>query len=178
MKRLFFALWPDEPVRKALTRCALRGAGRHAQPVHCDDVHMTLQFLGNVPEERIPALEKVASELVASEFQITLTHLGCWSRPRVAWCAPDETPAALTKLVSDLGRLLADVGYPPEHRPYRAHLTLARKVRSMPETRLAAPIVWKAREFVLVESRAVAEPPRYQVLTRWALSSEKADIGE
>lgn len=178
MKRLFFALWPDEVVRKALAGCALQRAGRHARPVHRDDVHMTLQFLGNVPEERVPILEKAASELVAPEIRITLTHLGCWPRPRVAWCAPDETPAALTKLVKDLGGLLADVGYAPERRPYSPHITLARKVRSMPGTRLAKPIEWTAHEFVLVESRSVAEPPRYRVLTRWALSPEKADIGE
>ena len=174
MKRLFFALWPDERVRKSLAECPLRGTAGVVRPVHRDDVHMTLQFLGNVAESTIPALEQAAGAVEAPPFKITLTHVGCWPRPRIAWCAPDEAPAALARLVGELGKRLAPVGFPAERRPYRPHVTLARGVRSMPEARFSAPIVWTALEFVLVVSRAVPEPPRYQILARWALSAAPA----
>jgi len=74
--------------------------------------------------------------------------------------------------VAELWQGLAGCGFTPESRPFRAHVTLTRKGRSHPPQDLPAPIAWPVREFVLVSSLSVPEPPRYKVLQRWPLAGE------
>lgn len=162
----------------ALDGCERQLISRHARRAYRDDIHLTLQFLGNVPEQLIPEIETRAASVVAPEVKLRLTRLGCWSKPQVAWCAPDETPAALRILVRNLGGVMSEIGYPPEQRVFHPHVTLARKIRAMPESRLATPIAWTSREFAVVESLATAKPPRYRVMAKWALQAEDSIIGE
>ncbi|MEJ2577123.1 MAG: RNA 2',3'-cyclic phosphodiesterase [Gammaproteobacteria bacterium] len=174
VKRLFLALWPDAAARQglaALARAVALPAG--ARRVHPEDLHLTLQFLGAVPLERLPAVREAAAGVEAEPVGLELTRVGCWPRPRVAWCAPDETPAELSGLVARLGARLAAVGYPAESRPFRPHVTLARKVRRLADARLVQPLFWRCADLALVESLARPAPPRYQVLEHWPLA-EKA----
>ena len=169
MPRLFYALWPDDQVRdKLLAACPDWGEPK-ARPVHCQDLHMTLQFLGSVPSARVAAVADAASGLAAAGVDLLLTQLGCWPRPQVAWCGPDRTPAQLAALVTALAERLSAVGYPPEPRSYRPHVTLARNVRNFAGERLDISIRWRAREFVLIESLSLPSPPRYKVLRRYPL---------
>jgi 2'-5' RNA ligase len=90
----------------------------------------------------------------------------------VAWLAPDETPSALAALVGALGDRLAAAGYPPEPRPYRPHVTLARKVAKLPAAVLPEGFHWRSVDFALVESLSLAVPPRYRVLATWPLAEK------
>jgi 2'-5' RNA ligase len=171
-RRLFFALWPDAQVRAALA-ALLDGDAipRAARRVHPEDLHLTLQFLGPVPDERLAAVCAAAAGVKAAAIAFELNQLGHWPRAQVVWCAPEETPSALTQLVAALGTRLAEAGYPPESRPYRPHITLARKTRRAKDGPLPVPIPWRCADFVLVESLPVADPPRYQVVGRWPLAT-------
>ena len=65
---------------------------------------------------------------------------------------------------------LQPCGYEPERRPYRAHVTTARKVsRPTPVTEID-PIHWSVSDFALVESVTHQEGPEYRVLKRWNLA--------
>src|SRR5205807_403857 len=60
-RRLFFALWPDAGQRAALvhaTRKAVRSSG--GRPVPEESLHVTLAFLGSVPERRVAELQAIA----------------------------------------------------------------------------------------------------------------------
>ena len=56
-----------------------------------------------------------------------------------------------------------------DERPYRPHVTLARKVRAAYEEVEFEPISWDVREFGLVESTSTVEGVKYQVKLRWPL---------
>ncbi len=174
VRRLFFALWPDTGVRVRLAELLGRIPTERARPVHPDDVHLTLQFLGPVPAARYACLGEAADALAAEGLQpivLPLQRLGYWKRPKVLWCAPETCPAPLGMLVQALGERLTRCGFTPEARAFAPHVTLARKCPAGLNAALAPleEIPWTAREMVLVESLPVARPPRYQILRRWPM---------
>lgn len=169
-RRLFFALWPDPAVRVRLREAQAAMPWRGGRPVHVEDVHVTLVFLGMVDAARQACAERVAAAVHAERFVLRVDQQGYWPKPRVAWCAPGETPEALRRLVRRLTCVLGDCGFAPERRPYRPHVTLFRHSRAVPTSPLAEPFDWPATEFVLVESAPAGEGPRYRVLACWPLA--------
>jgi len=169
--RLFFALWPDAPTREALLQAQQALAVTGGRPLHPLDLHITLAFLGQVPPEQLPCVLAAAEQVQAAAHTLTLTRQGWWRGPRVAWCAPDETPPAMLELVDQLWNGLAGCGFEREARPFKAHVTLLRKARMVDEAPLASAIPWVAHEFVLAASLPGPAVPRYEIRQRWALSN-------
>lgn len=172
-RRLFFALWPDAAQRAALAALA-EGLelGRRARPVPPCRLHVTLAFLGATGPQRMCCAERVAAGLRAPAFTLCLEQLGCWPRARILWSAPRRTPAALSALVAALQAGLADCGFPPERRRYRAHVTLAREVGARIARAPHPPLAWPVRGFHLVESVSDAAGSRYARLRSWELVGE------
>lgn len=169
-QRLFFALWPPPELAHELEALAKHHFDWRARRLAAEQIHLTLFFLGPSDVEQRQCAEAVADRVAAAPFTLELSRLGFWSRPRVGWIAPPETPAALVHLVSQLQQGLNGCGYPPENRPYQAHITLLRKLRRPPDVeQLEQPLLWSAREFGLVESEILPDGARYQILQRWPL---------
>jgi 2'-5' RNA ligase len=164
--RLFFALWPDDQLRGALRR-ARQTAGESARLIHPTDLHMTLVFVGDVPPETLPCIESAGDDVVLAPFDLTLGRLETWPRQRLLVAAPDEAPAPLCNLVSQLQQNLLVCGIEPEPRAYRPHVTLARRApRVMPQP---LDLPWAARSFVLVRSGVAGRSNGggYRVLRVW-----------
>jgi 2'-5' RNA ligase len=178
VQRLFFGLWPDPAARQRLAALGTSLDVPGGRPVHPEDLHLTLQFLGPVPAQRLAAVLAAAEQVDGAPFELLIARTGYWRRPRIVWCAPLDTPPDLAALVSRLGERLAAVGYPPESRPYSPHVTLARKARGAPNGPLAEPIRWPATSFVLAASESVPEPPRYRILRRWPLRGGAAPAAD
>lgn len=167
-RRLFFALWPDEPTRRQLvreTRCVVqRCGGKPVPPAH---YHVTLAFIGNLPAERFDNIVAAGRATAAAQLELLFDRVGYWPRPRVLWAAPSRCPPALHALVSMLWDRLCAVGLEPEARAYQPHLTLCRKVGRTVETKLAQPVPWSASGFVLVETVVVDGRSSYRVVERF-----------
>lgn len=168
--RLFFALWPGEALRGALAdrvaALAPPGSGRAQRP---DQLHLTLVFLGAVPTARLNFVREAAAAVRAEPFELILDTLEYWRRPRVLCLVARELPPALAALVRSLRAELASQGFEPESRPYRAHLTLARKVAHPPGLALIDPVHWSATDFALVESVTERAGSIYRPLGAWSL---------
>lgn len=168
-ERLFFALWPGEEQRLALTRVQRECSPHHGRATHPEDLHLTLVFLGALEPERRACSESVGDRVRGSPFTLGLTHIGYFARARALWCGPEAMPQPLPDLVDGLGRGLIDCGLLPESRPYSPHVTLARKLPPPQGLRPLAPsISWRVEEFVLAGGRG-GGPARYRVLRRWPL---------
>lgn len=163
-QRLFFALWPEPALRRALQRVQAQFSG--GRRTHVDDLHVTLVFLGDVTMEAYPCVTRAADEVSAVAFDLELDRIGYWRRPRILWCGASSVPPALGKLVTDLQEGLTRCGFEPEHRAYAPHVTLARKARPMDERPVPEPLLWRPAEFVLVSSSGGA-PPLYRVVKKW-----------
>lgn len=170
--RLFFALWPDEPVRAAIARkteaLAVSLGGRRVPPAN---LHVTLAFLGDVAADRLERIEASAERVRLEPFAIALSRLDLWGRARVLVLQDPEPPAGLFDVVAQLQRSLRVAGLDLEDRPYRMHVTLARNVPrglSLVETATAIePIAWPVRSFVLIQSRVSQAGSEYGVLKEW-----------
>ncbi len=169
-RRLFFALWPDDPVRPALFRWQTHNLTADVRWQHRADLHITLHFLGMVDAARIDALRGLGAGIAAVPFTLVLDSVGHWARPQVLWAGPSSVPGDLLDLHRRLGDGLAGLGMAPETRSYQPHVTLARKVRGAPLARPLQPLTWLVREFALVESRP-GDAPRYHPVARWPLAA-------
>ena len=167
-RRVFFALWPDAPLREALAAhgASLAVGGR---PVPREHLHLTLIFPGAVPADRVPVLCRQAATVRTAPFTLTLDRIDHFPRAAVAWIGPSATPPALQALADALSGGCEHAGAPGDRRPFRPHVTLRRHI-ARPARRAVPPVVWPVRDFVLVESGSGGRPGAYAVVERWALA--------
>jgi 2'-5' RNA ligase len=171
--RLFFALWPDDPLRESLrhsTRKAIRASG--GRPVPPQNLHVTLAFLGSVADADRAGVAAAAVNVREPAFKFTLDELKVWPRAKTLVLAPGTASVELARLYSQLWDGLEEAGFAREARPFRPHVTLARKVATPGKMTLAAPIEWRADAFALVRSITDPAGAQYKVIRRWALLGE------
>lgn len=168
-KRLFFALWPDDQVRFELHRLQSTLELSDGRLVHEADLHITLQYLGQVTGDQLACIKTAASRVEVTPFRLGIDSVHHWRRPRVLWAGLAFTPHELQCLVQQLGEQLAACGFTPENRLYCPHVTLARKVKAALGAQLTDAVSWEANEFVLVESYTDGRIPRYEPVARYPL---------
>ena len=162
--RLFFALWPDEVLRGRLNDAAETiPVERPARRVPRGNLHLTLHFIGNVYFEQLACLQQQARMVEASAFEFNIDTRGYFSKPRVAWLGCSEPPKAQVELHRQLGQRLRHCDYQPEKRRYNSHVTVARKIQSLPELESFESISWKVENFALVEVCQTASGVQYRV---------------
>ncbi|HEY5719882.1 MAG TPA: RNA 2',3'-cyclic phosphodiesterase [Gammaproteobacteria bacterium] len=171
--RLFFALWPDAALRARLARLARAHAPAGSRPVAADNLHLTLAFLGQVPATRRAAVEEAAAAVRGAPLTLALDRLEQWPRPQVFCAVGSQVPEGLQGVVEQLRAALAARDLPSETRPFRIHVTLARKARRLlaPQP-LPAPLPWHAERFCLVASESRPDGVRYRPLAWWPLAAE------
>ncbi len=93
-------------------------------------LHLTLRFLGECPPERLTRLEAdlAAAAEACPTSAARLSGLGAFPErgaPRVLWLSVGLGPAVFA-LQASCERAAVAVGFTPERRPFRPHLTLGR----------------------------------------------------
>jgi RNA 2',3'-cyclic 3'-phosphodiesterase len=132
--RLFFSVpVPEEarPFASGALREMRRAAGDAPLSWTKDDqLHFTLAFLGEQPEDALPRLREAAGGCAALRgFSLILSGAGAFPnprRPRILWLGAAEGARELEELASCLQANLRSAGFALEERPFRAHLTVAR----------------------------------------------------
>ncbi len=141
--RLFVAVELPDEVRGALvsTIDALRRAGAQdgLRWVRPEGVHVTLKFLGAVPLGRVLAIvDALKTGLrAAAAFDLQPAGVGSFGgrrNLRVVWVGVGGDIEALSALAARVEAALAPLGFPPEQRPFAAHLTLARVWEDAPSS--------------------------------------------
>ena len=174
-RRLFFALWPDAALREeAAGRVATLVATAGGRPQRPDQLHLTLVFLGQVAEDRVASVRSVGAEATGAPVTVTLDRLEHWRKPQVLCLTASEVPPPLVVLVEEIRASLVAAELPSETRPYRPHLTLARKVTRFDPRPEVEPLLWRADAVTLVESRSDARGSRYEPLASWPLGDGKS----
>lgn len=137
-RRIFVAAPLPETVSSEVAAIVerVRGAGtanggRDVRWVRLDGLHLTLRFLGPTLDDRIGAvLDAVRTTGTGAQaFEITIGGAGTFptdARPRALWLGLRSGGEDLAKLAASVDRALVGAGWPPEAKPFRAHLTLAR----------------------------------------------------
>jgi 2'-5' RNA ligase len=179
-RRLFFALWPDAVQRERLAEtlhAAVRGSG--GRPVPAAQLHVTLAFLGSVPVPHVTRLTGIAGAaahaagLPGRPIELSLDRLEHWRRPQVLCALPARPPAALGALAAGLVESLRKGGFAPDLKPFRPHVTVARKVARPSEPAALPPVRWRFDAFALIESLTLESGPVYSVVEAYSLYAER-----
>ena len=170
MPKLFYALWPDDDVRLRVARHAIEIArDAEGRATRAESLHMTLSFLGQIPDERIPELEACAQAVFARPFNFELNRAACFLRANVAWLGSTQTPQELFDLQALLQAELVMADFKVDTRPFMPHVTVARGIQVALPLRDIPPILWAARTFCLVKSVKDASGSHYEVVNTWKL---------
>ena len=116
-------------------------------------LHLTLHFLGAVPQRRLPELID-GLRVPFSAFTLHLDRAQRWPNG-IAVLTPQVVPQALLALHAALCVGLERLDLATETRRWRPHLTLARHASGSAALGKAAPVHWQVRGYALVESQAV-----------------------
>jgi RNA 2',3'-cyclic 3'-phosphodiesterase len=177
-RRLFLALWPTPGERRALhaaSAAAVAASAGHAVPG--PNLHVTLAFLGAVPEGRIARLATLAGQAAADApaAPLRFSHLEHWRPARLlAALTAEECPAA-SRLAAKLKGVIAAEGFLPDLKPFRAHVTVARQVPAATDAgTLELPaLIWSGATLALVESGGGQSGALYSVLESWLLGKRE-----
>ena len=169
-RRLFFALWPGAALQAEMAATAERIARTRdigGRSTAAERLHLTLLFLGEVPPDAEKRLLAAAGRIAAPPFDLTLDQAGCFFRSKAFWLGPRTVPRKLTELASALHAAMAGVGLAPDRKELVPHVTCRRDIRHVIRPVPVDPVVWPAREFVLVHSAA----GQYHVVSQWPLQT-------
>jgi 2'-5' RNA ligase len=130
--RLFFAIELPPHVQATLAKLRPSDENRDYRWVDPTLLHLTLAFLGEQPEARLEALRDAGGLATsgASPGSLTLGRAGSFGsrrEPRVLWVDLADDLDALLALHARLATALKQADFPVQERPFRPHITLARR---------------------------------------------------
>ncbi len=153
VKRIFFALWPNDRQREQLRKVISPAAKLvEGEAVYRGSWHVTLAFIGDYPEYLVHNIQSATAEIEFEPFRTRFDKAEYWPRPKIAVLATQSVPAELERLVTALNGVLSDAGIEPESRTFRPHITIVNKARPFETQRLAQPALVEWSGFELVES--------------------------
>ncbi len=150
-----------------------------------EGVHVSLKFLGEVPAKKMPAVKLAIQEAVVghSPFDLEFSNIGTFGGReglRIMWAGIAGDVLRLEALVRAVNAALAVVGFEPERRPFRPHLTLGRVRDEVPTRRRAEievavgksgvpQVNWRTNQVSLMRSRLTKSGATYEVLATFPL---------
>jgi 2'-5' RNA ligase len=145
MIRTFVALELPQTARRALAdlQGRLKQERMMVRWVRPEGIHLTLKFLGDVPEERVETIGQavVGAAQGYRALKLGIQGLGVFPgvrKARVIWVGLTGETAALLDLQSAVAAALETQGIPRDRRRFKAHLTLGRFKKSPPPPALVA----------------------------------------
>jgi len=167
--RFFLAVMPDDGLRKRIAETTRSLSLGWFIPTRPHQIHLTLRFLGQVPQEYDRAMELALTSACArhSAFSVDIEGGGLFGESAAWFGIVDD--GRLAALAGDLDAELSAAGFVPRDRPFLPHITIARAgVGGLEHCDVRAietmPHVGTLRvdEVVLVKSQMTAFGPEYE----------------
>ncbi|MFO7722468.1 MAG: RNA 2',3'-cyclic phosphodiesterase [Bacteroidales bacterium] len=187
MRRIFAAIEvnPEPALLHLLSEAGSRFSRERIRWVRPEQMHLTLKFFGETPEEKIGEIcsrfEGVA--VMHHPFSCTLQGLGLFGSryaPRVVWAGiRDDAP--LRQLGEDVLDASSEAGFPRERLPFVPHLTLGRIAAVQNKKGLSDWIsayrdttfqVLRVNRFILFESKLKSTGALYTEICTFLLPSQ------
>jgi len=188
--RSFLAFELPEGMRKAVSRVSseLMPLLPRARWVRVENIHLTVVFLGQIPESSIEDVTGVAKSVCDryGAFDIALKGVGVFTgvrNPRVLWVGLQADLERMSYFRNALQRKLKPFGVREEKRPFRPHLTLCRFKKG---TRGGAPLAkildaykdfsgpfYTLQKLFLFKSDLTPRGSIYTEIAQWPLSGTR-----
>ena len=106
-----------------------------------DNIHLTLQFLGNIPDELVPRISTSLAAVAGKQgtFDLPVGGVGAFPNlraPHVLWVGCRDKAGKLKALTGAVQTAMQEFGFVPERREFAAHLTLGRAKWPRPDAAL------------------------------------------
>ncbi len=131
--RTFVAVDVSEAVSKRASKLIglLKQADANVRWVDSKNLHLTLKFLGDVPNIETPSVCRAVAEAAQNfaPFEIEIAGCGAFpdvQRPRTVWIGVDAGTDSMRALHAAIDHALHEIGYPQDARRYTPHLTIGR----------------------------------------------------
>jgi 2'-5' RNA ligase len=177
--RCFVAAQLPISMREEIGRLGGRIATDGLRLVRPELVHVTLKFLGDVPQEKVGQVAEALGRIKAAPFPGRVKGMGAFpgASVRVVWLGLEGD---FRELYEKVEQALAPLGYPPEARGFSPHVTLGRVARPDPDMsrRLLARIAehssldlgsFMVDRFYLKKSTLTRGGPIYETLAAFPL---------
>ncbi|MHB8163458.1 MAG: RNA 2',3'-cyclic phosphodiesterase [Methanoregula sp.] len=149
MVRVFVALELSLEIREQLAAAqeVLRGCRARLTFVEPALIHITVKFLGEVTEQKIPAIMDALRTIQIAPFLVTTRKvtLNNPSRPHTVWCTIDDGGGS-ERVFQRVEEALLPLGFARETRRFTPHATVAR-VKSPDPSLFAAISQLDTREY-------------------------------
>ncbi|AOY74907.1 RNA 2',3'-cyclic phosphodiesterase [Clostridium formicaceticum] len=130
--RLFIGIDLPDKMKQNLfqLQSELRGYGIKGSWKSVANLHITLEFLGELETDAIPVLTNSLIKVASNHkpFKLSVKGLGAFpsfKKPNILWSALGENLTQLHHLRNELHAELIKSGYRLEERPFKPHITLA-----------------------------------------------------
>ena len=139
--RVFIAIDVPNEIRERLAEVQekIRTSTNSARWVAPESIHVTLKFIGEMPEKRRDDIDQALRGLTWKHIRVTVRGVGFFPgtrSPRVFWAGLDA--ASIEGLAKEIDSRLERAGFDKERRAFRAHLTLARAKNNLLEKVMVA----------------------------------------
>jgi 2'-5' RNA ligase len=131
--RAFIAVDIPQEIKMGIDRLisGFRADGSGIRWVKAANLHLTLRFLGNIPQESVSDLAESLREKVDGfgSFDLTLMDIGGFPnlrRPRVIWIGTGEGTDRLAELAGKVENGCIDSGFGKADKKFSSHLTIGR----------------------------------------------------
>jgi 2'-5' RNA ligase len=131
--RSFLAIELPEPIQRKIgeVQGGLKSSRADVRWTNPEKIHVTLKFFGNIEESKIDPIFKSIEEPIRNTLPFSLKVRGVGAfphlkNPRVIWIGLVDEKETLTSLQKQIETYLEKIGFQPEDRPFRPHLTLGR----------------------------------------------------
>ena len=131
--RTFVALLISEDLKRNILRVQeeVKKLAPDVKWVAPENLHVTLKFLGSVPEDVLPRVFAAVEEAVGGRpaFELSVVGLGAFPNPakaRVVWVGIQEGRDELIELARNVDWKLARLGFAREEKEFKAHITIGR----------------------------------------------------
>jgi len=151
----------------------------YVKPVEPENYHITLKFIGEVPEQRSMRIQRALEKIqIAEPFEITVKGIGGFptaASAKVIWAGVQNGFQELVALSEHIDTALSYEGVPRERRAFHPHVTLARVKRGTADVASIARVLkpfgtFKYNGFVLYKSTLTPEGPIYERLREYGVS--------
>lgn len=180
--RVFVGIDLPVDIRRTLLefQSDLRHLGVSGSWKSLDNLHITLEFLGELEANVIPTLTETLTKIARNyePFKLSIEELGGFpsiKRPHTLWTAVGGSINELHRLRDEIHTELAKNGFVVEDRQFNPHITLASRPK-LNDTDLSIFFAKKIGEFivaeiVLFESREIQGKRIYTDLHRASLEA-------
>ena len=183
-KRLFIAIdiKPDRDTLNHIHRIQNRLSDEAIKWVDTSGIHLTLKFLGETDEALIPEIEEKLRQIASTHksTRLEMRSMGVFpnpQRPRVIWLGM-TSDGILSDLVKRIDNRMQELGYQPEEREFKPHITLGR-VKFLKNRKNLQKLLdtysqtyfqdIPVDEIILYESQLTPKGARYTALARFKL---------